>query len=99
VHVSPEQTQFTATFTQLHITGQLAVLSTNNAPTGLRYVQCTDSVIIPSGLQSPAYWELHVLYTMSRLFLSCRSWCDVDSVEVDYTAGHLHKADVLILLL
>ena len=29
---------------------------------------------VPSRLQSPTYWELHVPYRMSRLFLSCRSW-------------------------
>jgi len=38
-----------------------------------------------SVVQSPAYWELHVPYTMSRLFLSCRSWCGADGMCVVYT--------------
>ena len=32
---------------------------------------------VPGGLQIPAYWELHIPYTISRLFLSCRSWSTV----------------------
>jgi len=41
-------------------------------------VQSAERVL--SGVKSPAYWELHVPYTMSRLFLSCRNWCGADSV-------------------
>jgi len=43
-------------------------------------VQSTERVL--SGLQSLAYWELRVPYMMNRLFLGCRSWCDVDGVPV-----------------
>ena len=33
---------------------------------------------VPCGLQNPAYWELHVPYTISRLFLRYRNWSTVD---------------------